>query len=128
MLDMGQEAFAALLARRLESDDSPKEAIKLGREFMGKTQESFAELMSKNERRAWTRVVIARLERGDKRITISDLLAIARVQRLPLRWYLEELPASHEARMRRYVDLVDGANKAKGVSVASLTSPARAAA
>ncbi len=63
--------------------------ISLGRRLRDKqTQEQLAEALTTDTGRAWTRGMVAALENGKKHFTVDTLVAVARIQDLPVEFYL----------------------------------------
>jgi len=67
---------------------SPNRAVAAARKLRGQTQEELAELLTEATDEHWSRVMVARLERGDKRLDVDALLAIANLHDLPVEFYL----------------------------------------
>lgn len=63
-------------------------AVKAGRAIRGQSQEELAELLAAETGKPWTRDKVASLENGRKKFDVDTLEAIAKVQDLPLAFYM----------------------------------------
>lgn len=82
------------------SDDAVRAAIAIARRLRGRqTQKQLADALTQETGEQWSRVMVTKLESGDKELTVDTLMAIARIHDLPCSFYLEPMPgAAREAK------------------------------
>jgi transcriptional regulator with XRE-family HTH domain len=66
----------------------PNVAVAAGRRYTGQTQAGLARALEAETGQHWSRVMVARLERGDKVLDVETLMAVAKIQQLPVGFYL----------------------------------------
>lgn len=67
----------------------PRIAIAMGRRYRGQTQTDLAKALSRATGKRWSRGMVSHLESGYKRLDVETLVAIAEIQDLPYKFYLE---------------------------------------
>ncbi|GEM_PF-5766317 len=69
-------------------EHTPAKAIKAGRALAGQTQADLARALEEATGEHWTSIMVTKLERGDRKLTVDLLLTIAQIQELPIEFYL----------------------------------------
>lgn len=67
----------------------PRTAIAMGRRLRRQSQARLANALTTEMGDEWTRHMVGNLEAGRKMLDVDTLMAIARVQRLPVSFYFE---------------------------------------
>ena len=67
----------------------PRASIAMGRRYRRQTQLDLANELTRETGESWSRVMVGKLETGTKELTVPTLMAIAKIQDLPWRFYLE---------------------------------------
>lgn len=76
-------------------DYSVRAAIAIARRLRGRqTQKQLADALTVEMGEPWSRVMVTKLESGDKELTVEILMAIARIHDLPCSFYLDPMPGS----------------------------------
>lgn len=76
------------MSQRTDKHD-PRVSVKMGRALRGQTQAQLAQALSEATGEPWSRVMVGKLETGDKVLDVGTLMAIAEIQDLPFDFYLE---------------------------------------
>lgn len=77
----------------------PRVAIAMGRKYRRQTQQDLADALTKETGESWSRVMVGKLETGDKALTVDTLEAIKLIQDLPWDFYLEGPDSKSRARL-----------------------------
>lgn len=79
------------MAAREQADENggwtAQRAVKTARTHQGQTRKDLAEALAAETGKLWTAGMVTQLERRQKHLTIEILIAIAKIQRLPLDFY-----------------------------------------